>query len=278
MTEENKTSYKGTDKDGKCQGFQFEVGKEYKHKGDIKLCAKGFHACENPLDVFDYYSPVDSKFFEVEQGGNKESDAHKTVSSTIKIKAEIGLGDLIQAGVKFVIDICKTAKTNLSQGYYSNAASQGDYSNAASQGYYSTAASQRHYSKAASQGDYSTAASQGDYSTAASQGYSSKAASQGDYGKAASQGDYSTAASQGDYSMAASQGRESIACAMGIYSKAKTIDGWLIIVDWRRDDSNIWYINQICKSKVGGKIKGKKIQPDTWYWFEDGKLKLEKDA
>jgi len=206
MTEENKTSYKGTDKDGKCQGFQFEVGKEYKHKGDIKLCAKGFHACENPLDVFDYYSPVDSKFFEVEQGGNKESDAHKTVSSTIKIKAEIGLGDLIQAGVKFVIDICKTAKTNLSQGYYSNAASQGDYSNAAS------------------------------------------------------------------------QGRESIACAMGIYSKAKTIDGWLIIVDWRRDDSNIWYIKQICKSKVGGKIKGKKIQPDTWYWFEDGKLKSEKDA
>ena len=103
------TTYKGMDKDAKCQGFQFGVGKEYAHEGEIKICEKGFHACENPLDVFSYYSPCDSRFFEVEQTGEtqkQDSGDSKIVSSRIKIKAEIGLKGIIEAAVKFIIDIC----------------------------------------------------------------------------------------------------------------------------------------------------------------------------
>lgn len=30
--------YKGFNKDMTCRGFQYEIGKEYEHKGSIELC------------------------------------------------------------------------------------------------------------------------------------------------------------------------------------------------------------------------------------------------
>ena len=58
-------AYKGFDKELKCRGFQFEIGKEYEEK-DASLCDMGFHACENPIDVLSYYPPADSRYCDVE--------------------------------------------------------------------------------------------------------------------------------------------------------------------------------------------------------------------
>ena len=100
-------SYKGFDKDLKCRGFQYEVGKEYKQEGKIKCCNNGFHACEFPLDVFRYYAPGENcRYCTVTQSGetDKEKDDSKVASSKIHIETEIGLDGIIKAGVKFILD------------------------------------------------------------------------------------------------------------------------------------------------------------------------------
>lgn len=91
--------FKGFDKDLKCRGFQYEIGKDYEQEGKVKCCLRGFHFCENPFDVFRYYSPSDSRYCEVEGDGNadKANDDSKVATSHIHISAEIGLNGLIKA-------------------------------------------------------------------------------------------------------------------------------------------------------------------------------------
>lgn len=99
-------AYKGFDKDLKCRGFQYEIGKEYEEK-EAKACEKGFHACENPFEVFGYYPPCDgNRYCEVEQDGelSKHDDGSKVASTKIKIGVELGLKGLIRAGVSFIFD------------------------------------------------------------------------------------------------------------------------------------------------------------------------------
>ena len=60
-------AYKGFDKDFKCRDFQYEVGKTYEMDGNIKCCNRGFHACESPMEVFDHYDMLTSRFAAVEQ-------------------------------------------------------------------------------------------------------------------------------------------------------------------------------------------------------------------
>ena len=95
--------YKGFYKDLKCRGFQYEIGKEYEENA-ADICHKGFHACENPMDVFRYYNPADSRYCEVDLDTNEQTDGDsKRVGKKIKIETEIGLSGLIQAGVKFIL-------------------------------------------------------------------------------------------------------------------------------------------------------------------------------
>lgn len=59
-------AYKGFNKNLQCNPtgenpFQYEIGKTYEEP-EADLCNSGFHACENPLDVFSYYSPSDSRY------------------------------------------------------------------------------------------------------------------------------------------------------------------------------------------------------------------------
>ena len=96
-------SYKGFDKDLKCRGFQYEIGKEYEEP-EADVCRAGFHACERPLDVFNHYCPVNSRFCEVEQSGelSRDTDDSKVASTKIKIGAEIGIPGLVKAQIEWV--------------------------------------------------------------------------------------------------------------------------------------------------------------------------------
>ena len=95
-------NYKGMDKDMRCRGFQYEVGKEYE-TDKAEVCECDFHACEYPLDVFNYYPPSGSRFFEVEQSGelSRSSDDGKVASTKIKIGAEISISGLVKAAIEY---------------------------------------------------------------------------------------------------------------------------------------------------------------------------------
>lgn len=128
-------AYKGFDKDLKCRGFQYEVGKEYE-EANAALCKKGFHACENPLDTFRYYRPTDSRYCEVDvdDNGERNSTDSKVCGKHIKISAEIGLKGVINAGVRFVFDKCESATEENASGWRGNAAASGERGNAAASG------------------------------------------------------------------------------------------------------------------------------------------------
>ena len=99
-------SFKGFDKDLKCRGFQYEIGKEYEEP-KAEACHSGFHACENPLDVLEYYGDIEDRFCEVEQSGeiSRKGNDTKIASSKIKIKAEIGFVGLFNAGIEWIKQI-----------------------------------------------------------------------------------------------------------------------------------------------------------------------------
>ena len=103
--------YKGTDKDMKCRDFQFEIGKEYE-EAEAKLCEKGFHGCEYPLDVFAHYAPADSRFFEADLDGvtDEESDDSKRAGTKIKLRAEIGIAGIVKAAVEYIKEKAESSK------------------------------------------------------------------------------------------------------------------------------------------------------------------------
>ena len=244
MDKNNETiiAYKGFEHDFKCRDFQYEVGKTYETKENIECCKIGFHACKVPLDVFNYYSPADDHgnlrhYAVVEQSGEIKKDEDKTASSKIKIKAELSIMDLVKCHVDFL-------KENHPENVEDNT---GNYSAATNTGY------------------SSAATNTGDYSAATNTGNSSVATNTGNW---------SAATNTGDWSKASVTNENSAAFAFGFESKAMSKKGWIIIVDWRIDNHER-YINQIYTAKVGQKIKNKKIKPNHWYWFENGKLKEE---
>ena len=134
--------YKGFDKNMQCRGFQFEEGKTYIHDGEIKLCEKGFHACENPLDCFNYYSPAESIYREVEMEdvSDERKEDSKVAGKSIKIGARISFGKIAQLAVEYINShIDKSKKQQVMEGNCSAASNTGDYSAASNTGYRSAA-------------------------------------------------------------------------------------------------------------------------------------------
>ena len=160
------TAYKGFDGDFTCRGFQYEVGQTYEHDGPVEICESGFHACENPIDVFGYYAPGASRFAEVKCEGKISQGNDKIASAKITVVAEIALSDMIQRAVQSVMDAAKWIKGSQSTGD-SGAASATGYSGAASATGYSGAAS--------ATGDSGAASATGKHSVALGAGWGSSA-------------------------------------------------------------------------------------------------------
>ena len=175
------TTYKAFNQDWTCRGHKYEIGQKYEMKGEIKACDRGFHGCENPLDVLSYYDLTDSKFAACTQFGTFSSDGDdsKIASSGISVDREISLNELINASVEWA--------------FKENDTSSGDYAQLASSG---------RSAKLASSGDVAQLASSGDSARLASSGDSAKLASSGDRARLASSGFNGVVSSSGPNSQA----------------------------------------------------------------------------
>ena len=169
--------YKGFDKDWKCRDMQYEVGKTYE-EAEARLCNKGLHFCENPFDVFNYYSPSNQSRYAVVEAENvtdeKDSDT-KRVAKKLTIKTELNLIGIVKAGMEYIKEHINVEKIK---------EKAFDRSTAATSGYSSTAATSGYESTAATSGDSSTAATSGYRSTAIVEGKDSVAIALGAQSKA----------------------------------------------------------------------------------------------
>ena len=141
-------AYKGFNRDMTCRGFQFEEGKEY-HEEKAELCESGFHACENPLDTFNYYAPGSSVLHEVELdevSDERNDDDTKICAKTIRVGARLDVAGLCKAHFEYVSAHCKPANGRVAGDKESAAA--GNWGSAAA-GYRGSAAAGEQGSAAA---------------------------------------------------------------------------------------------------------------------------------
>ena len=293
MSEKVITSYKAFDKNMQCRGFQYEVGKEYEMDGEIKCCKQGFHACKSPMEVWNYYDMLNSRYAEVEQSGKieKEENSTKVCSSRIKIKAELKLADIINIGVEWLKDITSPSKVKAdgalngngdrrkqigSSGYSTKIGSSGDSAKIGSSGDYAKIGSSGDYAKIGSSGDYAKIGSSGDsakigssgeYAQIGSSGYSTQIGSSGYSTKIGSSGDYAKIGSSGDYAQIGSSGYSTKIGSSGDYAKIGS-SGDYAKIDSTGEDSVIMCAGNNSKAKA--KI-GSWITLAEWKWSDEKK-------
>ena len=80
--------YKAFDKTLCCRGMQYEVGKTYMMEEPPLLCTRGFHFCEKPRDVYNYY-PKGCRLCEVEATGEIDKGDDKCATNALTVVREI---------------------------------------------------------------------------------------------------------------------------------------------------------------------------------------------
>ena len=92
--------YKAFNKDLTCRDFQYEIGKEFEHKGKIGLCESGFHFCKKIVDIQNYYNLKDenTRLCEIEATGQVIEGDDKCVTNKIKIIREISKEEMYILG------------------------------------------------------------------------------------------------------------------------------------------------------------------------------------
>lgn len=227
-------AYKGFNKDMTCRNFQYEEGETYT-TDNAELCKCGFHACEDPLNVFAYYAPANSVYHEVELDdvSDDRKDNTKVCAKSIKIGAKLSIKNLIDAHIEFV-------RSNITEENKDEKFSTAGYLGVATAGEYGAATAG--YAGSATAGNCGSA-------TAGKCG----SATAGDHGVATSRGKSRV----GAYGIASARGNNVKVCGgMGAI---------LIAVEEESDGYSIkeW------KAEV---VDGVNILPDVWYKLKDGKF------
>ena len=209
---------------------------------EAKLCSKGFHGCEYPLDVFSYYSPANSRFFEADLDGvtDEKEDDSKRAGTKIKLRAEIGIAGIVKAAVEYIKEKAESSKNQTGN-----------------------------CSVATNTGTCSVTTNTGDRSAATNTGNCSAATNTGDRSAATNTGYCSAATNTGYRSAAAVDGKESIAIVTGVDSKASGAIGcWLVLTDrggWNGDTFPIKEVRAV-------KVDGDTIKPGVFYKLENGEV------
>ena len=245
-------NYKGMDKDMKCRGFQYEVGGEYE-TDEAKACECGFHACEYPLDVFNYYPPAGSRFFEVEQSGSisKSDEDTKVASTKIKIGAELSIAGLVKAAVEYTKERCTQNEGDKATGTRGAASATGDWG------------------AASATGDQGAASATGDQGAASATGTQGAASATGYQGAASATGYQGAASATGDRGAASATGKASAAMACGIEGKAMGSLGCALFLVERGECDGETYPIVAVKAAI---VDGENVKPGVWYTLRDGEL------
>lgn len=229
--------FKGFDKNLRCRGFQYEIGKEYEISLPPKMCERGFHFCVHPLDVLAFYPPYNSRYCEVEGYGEVDEEVFaklpgKVAVSKIRIIREVSLKDLVSAAVNQVPDkgaaIIAGGNNNevaVTAGKHGvakatcvggTAIAAGTAGAAMSCGYYKGVAVATEDSGAALiTSDYGIASTTGESGVAIATDFRGIAANTGDYGVAEASGFLSAAVATGDLGVATANDNRAVAVTTG---------------------------------------------------------------
>ena len=258
--------FKAFDKGLICRGKQYAENTRFTEDVEPRLCSTGIHFCEQPLDVLKYY-PIFSEFAEVEALGETDRGDDKTCTNDIQIKNKITIYQLFQAHFERIFKDVEQSE-NLNQ-------TSGDEAHSQTSGYKAHSQTSGKYAHSQTSGDEAHSQTSGDEAHSQTSGNYAHSQTSGKYAHSQTSGDEAHSQTSGYKAHSQTSGNEAIACALGIEAKAKAVNGWIVIVDWRYDGDK-YVINKIHSAKVGQKINKVKIQPDIFYWFENGQLMSEK--
>lgn len=251
------STFKGFNENMTCKGFKYEEGKEYQ-SDNVKMRARGFHACQNPIECLYYYPPNTSVYHEVTQDGeidNINSDLDTIqVSSKIKIGKRLSIHDLLNAGIEYiknmvskhnehfaykkdhtdgsiVVNKCPRS-ASINTGFNGIAATSGNYSVSKTDEIVSSAISTGRCSIALVENQFSVSVVTDEESAAISENEKSASVAVYNNSLASSEGRNSIAASTGWASKSSVSGSDSVSVCTGRFGSAEANDPTSIAVAW----------------------------------------------
>jgi len=260
--------------------FQYAENSEFTMDKNPLLCNHGFHFCEQPLDVFNYYPPSKGReYATVEAFGETQKEGNKTATNKLRVNTKLSIGNLFKLHFDLVFDKIKADENTLvTAGSEAHANTAGNYAHAntaGSEAHANTAGNYAHANTAGSEAHANTAGSEahantaGNYAHANTAGNYAHANTAGNYAHANTAGSEAHANTAGNYAHASVKGPNSIASSLGVMGQAKgSLGCWIVVTEWKREQDYSWSIVEVKATKVDGDA----IKPDTFYKLQDGQF------